>query len=89
MKTLAAVVREFNQFSVENVELDKPKANELLVRVRAAGVCHSDLHNLRGELRLTPPFVLGHEGAGSVQAVIGISLIHPPTCHQESFLVVA
>jgi Zn-dependent alcohol dehydrogenase len=69
MKTLAAVVREFNHFTVENVELDEPKANELLVRVRAAGVCHSDLHNLRGELRLTPPFVLGHEGAGVVESV--------------------
>ena len=69
MKIHAAVVREFNQLTVETVELDAPKANEILVRVRAAGVCHSDLHNLRGELRLTPPFVMGHEGAGIVEAV--------------------
>ncbi len=65
----AAVVREFNQLAVESVELDEPKANELLVRVRAAGVCHSDLHSMRGEQRLAPPFVLGHEGAGIVEAV--------------------
>jgi len=65
----AAVVREINQVSVETVELDVPKANEILVRVRAAGVCHSDLHNMRGELRLTPPFVMGHEGAGVVESV--------------------
>ena len=75
MQTRAAVVREFNQLTVETVELDLPKANELLVRVRAAGVCHSDLHNLRGELRLTPPFVLGHEGAGIVEQV-GASVTH-------------
>jgi S-(hydroxymethyl)glutathione dehydrogenase/alcohol dehydrogenase len=69
MRIQAAVVREFNQLTVEMVELDAPKANEILVRVRAAGVCHSDLHNMRGELRLTPPFVMGHEGAGIVEAV--------------------
>jgi len=69
MQTNAAVVRDVNQLTVETVELDAPKANEVLVRVRAAGVCHSDLHNMRGELRLTPPFVIGHEGAGIVEAV--------------------
>ena len=71
MQTRAAVVRELNQLTVETVELDAPKANEILMRVRAAGVCHSDLHNMRGELRLTPPFVLGHEGAGVVETVGG------------------
>ncbi len=69
MQTLAAVVREFNQLSIETVALDAPKANEVLVRVRAAGVCHSDLHTLRGELHTTPPLVLGHEGAGVVEQV--------------------
>ena len=37
--------------------------------MRAAGVCHSDLHTLRGELRARPPIVLGHEGAGTVEEV--------------------
>ena len=37
--------------------------------MRAAGVCHSDLHTLRGELRASPPLVLGHEGAGIVEKV--------------------
>ncbi len=69
MQTLAAVVREINKLTIETVALDAPKANEVLVRVRAAGVCHSDLHNMRGELRLTPPFVMGHEGAGIVEQV--------------------
>ncbi|MBI5302319.1 MAG: Zn-dependent alcohol dehydrogenase [Chloroflexi bacterium] len=69
MKTLAAVVRAYNQLAIETIELDPPQANELRVRVRAAGVCHSDLHTLRGELRAQPPLVLGHEGAGIVEQV--------------------
>ncbi len=69
MQTLAAVVREINKLTIESVELDAPKENEALVRMRAAGVCHSDLHTLRGELRTAPPLVLGHEGAGVVEQV--------------------
>jgi S-(hydroxymethyl)glutathione dehydrogenase/alcohol dehydrogenase len=69
MKTRAAVVRDFNQLTIETIELDPPQATEVLVRVHAAGVCHSDLHTMRGELRATPPIVLGHEGAGIVEQV--------------------
>lgn len=69
MKMQAAVVREINQLTIEEVTLDPPKEHELLVRIRAAGVCHSDLHTYRGELRAMPPLVLGHEGAGVVEAV--------------------
>ena len=75
---IQAAGRQFNQAAIESVELDAPKANEVLVRMRAAGVCHSDLHNMRGELRLTPPFVMGHEGAGIVEAVgSGVTRIAP------------
>ncbi len=77
-KTRAAVVRETNKLTIETVELDPPKGHEILVRVRAAGVCHSDLHTLRGELRTAPPLVLGHEGSGIVQAVgSGIAAVKP------------
>lgn len=69
MKTRAAVVRELNTLTIETIELAPPKATEVLVCVHAAGVCHSDLHTLRGELRATPPVVLGHEGAGIVEQV--------------------
>jgi S-(hydroxymethyl)glutathione dehydrogenase/alcohol dehydrogenase len=69
MKIRAAVVRAINQLTIEEVTLDPPKAHEVLVRIRAAGVCHSDLHTYRGELRAMPPLVLGHEGAGVVEAV--------------------
>lgn len=69
MKTKAAVVREANKLTIEEIELDPPKANEVLVRMQAAGVCHSDLHTYRAELRAKPPLVLGHEGAGIVEQV--------------------
>ena len=67
MRIQAAVVREIGKLTIEQVELDPPQADEILVRVRAAGVCHSDLHTYRGELRAVPPLVLGHEGAGIVE----------------------
>jgi len=56
--------------AVEEVELDAPKAHEVLVRVAAAGVCHSDVRLADGELGEGRwPMVLGHEGAGVVEAV--------------------
>jgi S-(hydroxymethyl)glutathione dehydrogenase / alcohol dehydrogenase len=63
---------------VEEVLLDPPRADEVLVRVAAAGVCHSDLHLADGDLGTGRwPTVLGHEGAGVVEAtgpgVVGLS----------------
>lgn len=50
---------------IRGVELDKPKANEVLVQIKATAVCHSDLNTLNDPT--TPiPQVLGHEGAGVV-----------------------
>src|SRR5215207_6558734 len=69
MKIKAAVSREVNVLNVEEVELQAPQNHEVLVRIHAAGVCHSDLHTYKGELRATPPIVLGHEGAGVVEAL--------------------
>lgn len=69
MRIRAAVAREVGHLAIEEVELAPPKEHEVLVRMRAAGVCHSDLHTLRGELRAVPPLVLGHEGAGIVESV--------------------
>lgn len=92
MKTKAAVVRELNQLTIEEVNLDPPKPYEVLVRMQAAGICHSDLHTYRGELRAMPPLVLGHEGAGIVEAVgAEVSKVKPgdrilvnwlPACNQ-------
>jgi S-(hydroxymethyl)glutathione dehydrogenase/alcohol dehydrogenase len=78
MKTKAAVVRESKKLTIEEIEIDAPKAGEILVRTKAAGVCHSDLHTYMGELRTRPPLVLGHEGAGVVEAVsAGVTTVKP------------
>src|SRR5215471_2366883 len=66
----AAVLYEPGQpLRVEEVELGSPRAGEVRVRVAAAGVCHSDYHYMRGDLRGNLPVVLGHEGAGIVEEV--------------------
>jgi Zn-dependent alcohol dehydrogenase len=71
MRIRAAVLREpGTPVRVEEVELDDPRADEVLVRVAAAGVCHSDVHLADGVLGAGRwPMVLGHEGAGVVEAV--------------------
>jgi S-(hydroxymethyl)glutathione dehydrogenase/alcohol dehydrogenase len=64
--------------SVEELDLQEPKAEEVLVRVAAAGVCHSDLHFVDGLLPHPVPAVLGHEGAGVVEAVgEGVTYVQP------------
>lgn len=64
----AAVLHATDQpMRVEELELDPPGPGEVLVRIEAAGVCHSDLHYARGELVAQLPIVLGHEGAGIVE----------------------
>ena len=70
MKINAAILWEQGQpLSVEPAELEEPHSGEILVEVKAAGVCHSDLHPARGDWRTRTPLVLGHEGAGIVRAV--------------------
>jgi len=66
MKTRAAVLRKGGTpWEITELELDPPKANEVLIRMEAAGLCHSDEHiRARGSARL--PLVGGHEGAGVV-----------------------
>ena len=66
----AAVLREIGKpLEIENVEINKPKSHEVLIRTAAAGVCHSDLHFIEGLYRYPMPVVLGHESAGVVEAV--------------------
>jgi len=71
MRTRAAVLHEIGApLVVETLDLEPPRAQEVLVRVAAAGVCHSDVRLADGDLgdgRL--PIVLGHEGAGVIEAV--------------------
>jgi len=74
----AVVAHEKDRFAVEEVELDAPKIGEVLVRMRAIGVCHSDLSIINGTIPSPFPTVLGHEGAGIVDAVgEGVSNVVP------------
>jgi len=49
-----------------DVNLDAPKSGEVRVKIAAAGVCHSDLHVIRGEWDVASPLVMGHEGSGVI-----------------------
>jgi len=70
MKIRAAIAREKGApLSLESIELENPHANEILVKVAATGVCHTDLVVRDGMLPTPLPVVLGHEGAGIVEAV--------------------
>lgn len=78
MKTRAAVLREVGAkrpydiskpLKIEEVELDDPKQNEILVKVHAAGLCHSDLSVIDGNRPRPLPMALGHEAAGEVVEV--------------------
>ncbi|MDP7280685.1 MAG: alcohol dehydrogenase catalytic domain-containing protein, partial [Candidatus Poribacteria bacterium] len=70
MKTKAAVVYEHNApIVVEDLNLADPKENEVLIRMGASGVCHSDWSVVTGTIYYDPPVVLGHEGAGVIEAV--------------------
>jgi S-(hydroxymethyl)glutathione dehydrogenase/alcohol dehydrogenase len=67
MRIRAAILWERGQpLSVEEAELDPPGPGEVLVEVKAAGVCHSDLHPARDDWPTRTPLTLGHEGAGIV-----------------------
>lgn len=75
----AAVCRRFGDpLSVEDVEIDPPQRGEVRVRMVATAICHSDIHFIRGERDARPPLVVGHEGAGVVEAVgDGVTLTEP------------
>ncbi len=68
----AAVVRAFGQpLVIEEVTVPRPGAGEILVKIEACGVCHTDLHAAEGDwpVKPNPPFIPGHEGVGHVVAV--------------------
>ncbi len=77
--TRAAVVESGGApFTLSDVELDAPGPGEALVRIVAAGLCHTDLSVASGGLPFPLPGVLGHEGAGVVEAVgAGVTGVEP------------
>ena len=70
MKTRAAVFRAPGEpLEVREIDVEGPGLDDVLVRIAATGICGSDLHLVRGEWRRPTPMVLGHEGAGIIEAV--------------------
>jgi S-(hydroxymethyl)glutathione dehydrogenase/alcohol dehydrogenase len=70
VKTEAAVLwKTGEEWSVEEVTVDPPKAGEVLVRLEHAGLCHSDDHLTTGDMPALLPIVGGHEGAGVIEEV--------------------
>ena len=92
MKTKAAVLYNYKTpLEIEELDLDGPKEKEVLMRYKAAGLCHSDLHVINGDFPMPPlPCVPGHEGAGIIEEVgPGVTSVKPgdhvlamwvPTC---------
>src|ERR687893_2252333 len=80
MRMRAAVLEEFGQpLSVQEVDLADPRRGEVLVRLAACGVCHTDLYTASGaDPSGYAPTVLGHEGAGVVEATgDGVTSVAP------------
>lgn len=70
MKFRAAVLNAIREpLAIEEIEMQALAPHDVLVRVRASGLCHTDLEVIQGSLAYPLPIVLGHEGAGIVEAV--------------------
>ena len=70
----AAVVHDFNRpLAIEDVPMPEPGPDQVLVRIEASGLCHTDIHAARGEWPVKPslPFIPGHEGVGIVERLGG------------------
>jgi S-(hydroxymethyl)glutathione dehydrogenase / alcohol dehydrogenase len=86
----AVICREVGSCDVEELELARPGRTDVLVRIEASGICHSDVSVLTGDLAGELPVVLGHEGAGVVvEAGVDVTTVRPgdrvvlsaiPTC---------
>ena len=70
VKTRAAVARiAGHPLDILDIDLDEPRDDEVLIRIVATGICHTDISASTGRLPVTMPIVLGHEGAGIVERV--------------------
>jgi NDMA-dependent alcohol dehydrogenase len=79
VRTEAAVLWDTGlDWAIEQIELDEPGPGEVLVRVEAAGLCHSEEHHVTGDVPFAAPMIGGHEGAGVVEAAgPGVTLAAP------------
>src|SRR5215469_2503885 len=68
----ALVLKQYRQFALEDFPMPELKPDEVLVRVRACGICGSDVHGMDGSTgRRIPPIVMGHEAAGEIAKIGG------------------
>jgi L-iditol 2-dehydrogenase len=66
----ALVLTEAKKFEFKTVDDPTPKDNEVLVKVKACGICGSDVHGYDGSTgRRIPPIIMGHEASGEIEAV--------------------
>lgn len=81
MNATAAVLNQPNgPFAIEQATVDQPGPGEVLVAIKPVGICHTDLVVASGAMGLQFPAVLGHEGAGIVEAVgDGVTSVAPAT----------
>ena len=79
MKMKAAVLYDVNTpLKVEEIDLDEPKPGEVRVKIEAVGLCQTDVHYMKGVMPCPTPIVLGHEGAGIVDAIgEGVTTVQP------------
>lgn len=90
----AVLEAEHSDFVVQDLELDPPKDNEVLIDLKACGICHSDDHARTGDVPVTEefggggfPYLVGHEGAGIVEAVgPGVTVVKPGDHVATSFI---
>ena len=89
MKIRAAVLEQFGApLTVQELDLAEPKAGEVLVRLVACGVCHTDLYTASGaDPSGYAPTVLGHEGAGVVERLgDGVTSLEPGRSRRHALL---
>ncbi|MBI5968930.1 MAG: Zn-dependent alcohol dehydrogenase [Deltaproteobacteria bacterium] len=79
MKAKAAILFTVGQkLDIREVEVEPPRSGEVMIRMAAAGICHSDLHVMTGHLVAQLPAILGHEGSGIVAEVgPGVTNVKP------------
>ena len=68
----AAVIHDFTEpLSIEDVAMPEPSDGQVLVRIEACGLCHTDIHAAHGDWPIKPdlPLIPGHEGVGIVEAL--------------------
>ncbi|HZR80622.1 MAG TPA: Zn-dependent alcohol dehydrogenase [Candidatus Binatia bacterium] len=70
MKSKAAILQNYGEKLVlDEIDVADPQDGEVRVKMRASGVCHSDMHVIKGDLPIPTPCVLGHEGSATIEAV--------------------